>query len=169
MFAYFVINILYSLGLKNIPIVDILILASGFVIRVFYGGVITNIIISKWLYFVVASGSVYMGLGKRRNEIRYYSDTREVLKYYNETFLDKNMYVCMAVTNVFYALWTFDLTNPKVSWTSPIFFASMMCYSLDIEKNKDGDPIEVILGNKGLLLGGIIYLITVFILLYAPF
>ena len=59
---YFGLNIAYSMGLKNKPIVDIVILASGFVIRIFYGGIVTNVFISKWLYLVVTVGSLYMAL-----------------------------------------------------------------------------------------------------------
>ena len=163
---YLVLNIAYSMGLKNIPIIDIAILASGFVIRVFYGGFITDIVISKWLYLVITTGSLYMGLGKRRNELNSQSDTREVLKHYNKGFLDKNMYVCVALANVFYALWTFELPNNKIPWTIPIFIIILMCYSLDVEGDSDGDPVEVILKDKKLIIIGIIYVISLFILLY---
>lgn len=163
---YLVLNIAYSMGLKNIPIIDIAILASGFVIRVFYGGFITDIVISKWLYLVITTGSLYMGLGKRRNELNTQSDTREVLKHYNKGFLDKNMYVCVALANVFYALWTFELPNNKIPWTIPIFIIILMCYSLDVEGDSDGDPVEVILKDKKLIIIGIIYVISLFVLLY---
>ena len=105
--SYLGLNVAYSMGLKNKPIIDIVILAAGFVIRIFYGGMITGVSISKWLYLVITSGSLYMGLGKRRNEMKKQTDTRDVLKYYNVDFLDKNMYVCVALTIVFYALWTY--------------------------------------------------------------
>ena len=112
---YFCLNVIYSMGLKNIPIVDIVILASGFVIRIFYGGIITNITISKWLYLVITVGSLYMGLGKRRNELKKQTKTRDVLKYYNVNFLDKDMYVCVALSIVFYSLWTLEMPNPQIS------------------------------------------------------
>lgn len=164
--GYLILNVAYSMGLKNKPIIDIVILASGFVIRIFYGGVITNIEISKWLYLVITVGSLYMGLGKRRNELKKQKETRIVLKYYNVEFLDKNMYVCVALTNVFYALWTFEMPNPKISWTIPIFIILLMCYSLDVEGDSDGDPVEVILHDK-ILIGLIsLYAVCIFILLY---
>lgn len=163
---YFGLNMAYSMGLKNKPIIDIVILASGFVIRVFYGGFITDIAISKWLYLVITTGSLYMGLGKRRNEIKINSDTRDVLKYYSVAFLDKNMYVCVALANVFYALWTLEMPSKRISWTIPTFIVILMWYSLDVEGNSDGDPIEVILHDK-MLIGIIaIYAICIFLLLY---
>ena len=196
---YLALNIAYSLGLKNKPIADIVILASGFVIRVIYGGLITDTEISKWLYLVVVSGSLYLGLGKRRNELRMMSgrtalnikkveadasldasgvsskasgtpsdlaDTRGVLKYYNVNFLDKNMYVCAALADVFYALWTFELTDHRVIWTVPAFIVIMMWYSLDTEGDSDGDPVEVILHDKGLIAFGLLYAASIFALLY---
>lgn len=166
LFLYLGLNIAYSMGLKNWPIIDIVILASGFVMRVVYGGLITDISISKWLYLVITTGSLYMGLGKRRNELKRQKNTREVLKYYNEAFLDKNMYVCVALTDVFYALWTLEMANTLISWTVPIFIVILMCYSLDIEGNSDGDPVEVILKDKILLGLVLVYGILIFGLIY---
>ena len=163
---YLIINILYSMGLKNKPIIDIVLLASGFVIRIFYGGAIMGISISKWLYLVITTGSLYMGLGKRRNELKRQKETRDVLRYYNEDFLDKNMYVCMALTNVFYSLWTLDMPNPKICWTIPFFIILLMCYSLNVEGDSDGDPVEVILHDKILICIIIAYAICIFTLLY---
>ena len=91
---YLAINVAYSFGLKKKPIVDIVILVAGFLIRVLYGAVITDIELSNWLYLTVISGAFYMGLGKRRNEILNQGDkSREVLKCYTKDFLDKNMYL----------------------------------------------------------------------------
>lgn len=163
---YYALNVAYSMELKNRPIIDIVILASGFVIRVFYGGYITDVQVSKWLYLVVATGSLYMGLGKRRNEFNGRTNTRAVLKYYNEAFLDKNMYVCVAVANVFYALWTLDLPNSQIIWTVPLFMIILMRYSLDTERESDGDPVEVILRDKVLIALVAAYALYIFALLY---
>lgn len=163
---YFVLNVAYSLGLKNKPIIDVVILASGFVMRVMYGGYITGVEISQWLYLVVTTGSLYMGLGKRRNELKAQTDTREVLKYYNESFLDKNMYVCLALANVFYALWTIDMKSPYIRWTVPVFIVMLMRYSLDTEGDSEGDPVEVILKDKVLISIILVYAVCIFTLLY---
>jgi len=163
---YFTLNICYSMNLKNKPIIDIAILASGFVIRIFFGGAITGIPISKWLYLVVTTGSLYMGLGKRRNELRLQTDSREVLKYYTSNFLDRNMYVFVALTNVFYALWTIDLADQRMIWTTPVIMITLMRYSLVTEGDSDGDPVEVILHDKPLLCLAILYALCVFALLY---
>lgn len=164
--VYFILNVLYSLGLKNKPIVDVAILASGYIIRVFYGGFLANVPISNWLYLVITTGSLYMGLGKRRNELRAKTDTRAVLKFYTEEFLDKNMYVCVALANVFYALWAVELPNRMISWTIPLFIVLLMRYSLDIEGDSDGDPIEVVSKDKVLIGIVLSYAACIFAMLY---
>lgn len=163
---YFALNTAYSMGLKNYPILDVVILASGFVLRVLYGGVVTETEISKWLYLVVVSGSIFMGLGKRRNELKQQINTRDVLKYYSESFLDKNMYVSEALVIVFYALWTTESINPAMLWTIPFFMVILMKYSYDIEGTSDGDPVEVLLHDKVLMGLTTVYGILIFALLY---
>ena len=91
---YIVLNILYSKWLKHIPIIDVVILVSGFVLRVMYGGVSIDVEVSKYLYLMIIFGSFYLGFGKRRNEIiKNGNKSRKVLQLYNQDFLDKNMYV----------------------------------------------------------------------------
>ena len=88
--SYFFINLSYSLGLKNKPILDLVLLSAGFLLRVLYGGEITDVPISYWLYLIVITFSFYMGFGKRRGELEIKGDknTREVLKKYSYEFLD---------------------------------------------------------------------------------
>ena len=93
-------------------------------------------------------------------------ETRDVLKYYSVDFLDKNMYVCVALTIVFYALWTLEMPNSQISWTIPVFIILLMCYSLDVEGDSDGDPVEVILHDKILIGILVLYALFIFGLLY---
>ena len=163
---YLIVNIMYSCGLKNIPIIDVVILASGFVLRIVYGGIIADIEISQWLYLVVMAGSLFMGLGKRRNELVCQKETRTVLKYYSKAFLDKNMYVCVAMVDIFYAMWSMETKIIGGVWTVPLLIVIMMKYSMDIEGESDGDPIEVILRDKVLISLVIVYALVICILLY---
>lgn len=162
---YMALNIAYSFGLKNIPIVDVLILASGFIIRVLYGASIVDIEVSNWLYLTILSLAFYLGLGKRRNEIKKAGrNSREVLKYYNEAFLDKNMYMCLSLTIVFYALWTVDSstvmkTGNMLIWTVPLIIVILMKYSINVENDSLGDPVDVVFEDKVLL--GIILLFAI--------
>lgn len=170
---YLAINVAYSFGLKKKPIVDIVILVAGFLIRVLYGAVITDIELSNWLYLTVISGAFYMGLGKRRNEILKQGDkSREVLKCYTKDFLDKNMYVCVALCIVFYSLWCVDPTtllktgNNLLIWTVPVIMIILMKYSVDIEGDSYGDPVDVIVNDKILLLIVLIYALFMFGIIY---
>lgn len=173
---YFILNLFYSKYGKNIPILDIAILTSGFLIRILYGSTITNIAISNWLYLTVLSMAFYFALGKRRNEKRKTNnqgdgETRAVLKYYPEGFLDRCMYMCLTLANVFYALWSMDKQgnsgkNEFLVWTVPIIMIITMKYSMDVENETWGDPVDVILHDKILILLCVLYAFIMFVLLY---
>lgn len=171
---YLLQNVLYSLKLKQIPILDIAILASGFLIRVFYGSAISGRAVSNWLYLTVIAISFYLGLGKRRNELALLekNETRSVLKYYSYNFLDKNMYICSALTIVFYSLWSVDsLTveffgNNAMVWTVPIVILICMSYSFSVEKSKADDPVDVLFSNKFLLVLIALYGLSVIKIVY---
>lgn len=171
---YLILNFAYSFGLKHIPIVDVTILVAGFLIRVMYGALITGITISNWLYLMVIALAFYFSLGKRRNELRQLGDceTRQVLKSYQENFLDKNMSMSLTLANVFYALWSMDdktisfYNNQYLVFTVPIVLLITMKYSFDIEGDSDGDPVEVLLNDKTLLTLCVLYLAVMFTILY---
>lgn len=171
---YLVLNLAYSFGLKNIPIVDITILVAGFLIRILYGAFITEIKISNWLYLTVITLSFYFALGKRRNELKHISsgETRQVLKAYPISFLDKSMGMCLTLANAFYALWSMDektklfYNNDYLVFTVPIVLLITMKYSLDVEGDSDGDPVEVLLHDKFLMILCMLYLAVMFMILY---
>lgn len=170
---YILLNYAYSMGLKNYPIIDIAILVSGFLIRVLYGAAIINVEVSKWLYLTVIAMSFYLGLGKRRNEFsKQGSEARKVLKYYNHDFLDKNMYMCLGLTIVFYSLWCVDsvtitrYSNNQIVWTVPLVMIICMKYSLNVEGESDGDPVNVLLHDKILIGLVLLYIIIVTMIIY---
>lgn len=165
---YLLINVSYSLYLKNIPIIDVVVIVTGFVLRVVYGGLSISVEVSKYLYLMIIFGSFYLGFGKRRNEIIQNGDkSRKVLTLYNKDFLDKNMYVALSLAIVSYTLWCVDKTtiarigNDYIFWTIPLLIVIMQLYSLNIEGNSHGDPIEVIMSDKKLLISIVIYILTV--------
>lgn len=168
---YIFLNILYSKKLKNVVLIDVVILVLGFLIRLFFGALLINTYVSNWLYLTVMAGAFYMGFGKRRNEIiKSKNDTREVLKYYNKQFLDKSMYVCLALTIVFYSMWTVDENvllkahAEYLIWTVPLVMIILFQYSLAVEKDSFGDPVEVILNDKSMIVTIIIYILILLII-----
>ena len=168
LFLYFFLNILYSKVLKKVPIIDIVTLASFFMIRLFYGGLISDIVISQWLYLVVMSGSFYLVLGKRRNELMLHSSvSRDVLKHYSVSFLTHNMYVSSALTVVFYALWTIHVRIPGIIWTTPLLVVLLIYYSYVLEGNSEGDPVDVVFQERGIFILVLIFTLSMFFLLYS--
>lgn len=168
---YVLINILYSIKLKNVPIVDIALLTSGFFIRVLYGGAVVDVPVSSWLYLTITAIAFYMVLGKRKKELdkNPEGNTRQVLKAYTSEFLDKFMYVCMTLAIVFYSLWAKNLENSVMIWTVPLVILIAMKYSLDINKpESDGDPIEVILSDIPIILMLAVYAVTAVLVIYLP-
>ena len=170
---YLIVNVLYSKYLKEIPIIDVVIIVLGFVLRVMYGGVCVNVEVSKYLYLMIIFGSFYLGFGKRRNEIIKNGDkSRKVLSLYNKEFLDKNMYVSLSLAIVSYTLWCTDKTtierigNDYIFWTIPLLMIILQLYSLNIEGDSHGDPVEVILSDKKLLAAISIYLIALVLIIY---
>lgn len=166
---YFILNLLYSLGLKDKPIIDIAILATGFVIRVLFGGAIIRVNISSWLFLTIFAIAFYLGLGKRRNEYNKYhdSETRDVLKFYNYEFLNKNMQMCLSLAVCFYALWAKEQENPVILWSVPLILIMCMRYSLIVEQSdSEGDPTEIIIKNKFLKVSGIIYFLIMLFGIY---
>jgi 4-hydroxybenzoate polyprenyltransferase len=167
--VYLVLNILYSVKLKHYPIGDIAILASGFVIRVYYGGAFSDIAVSDWLFLCILAGALFMGIGKRRNELRSYSSgkTRYVLRFYNENFLSHSIYLAASLCIVFYALWCTTVKNSGMIFTVPVALLLLLSYCLAIEDEKSsGDPVTELLGNRTLLFLGGVYVIMVFCLYY---
>jgi 4-hydroxybenzoate polyprenyltransferase len=113
---YFLINLLYSRWLKHVPILDVLIVSSGFVLRV-AGGValITVERFSPWLYMLTILFSLYVGLGKRRAEMDLLAEDasahRKVLDGYTIPLLDQYITIVSGMTIVAYSLYTFSAPN----------------------------------------------------------
>ena len=178
MAAYFAANLGYSLGLKHVPFLDIVLLVLGFVLRVLYGAAIVGSVTSAWVYLTVFALSFYLGLGKRRNELKKTRDsggsTRKVLQYYSYEFLDKFMYLCLTLAVTFYALWSADgevaakYGTDKLIWTVPMVIIILMKYSADIESDSFGDPVDVVMHDKVLLGLSALLGLAVVALIYLP-
>ncbi len=166
---YIIINVVYSLGGKNVPFLDIAILSFGFILRIFYGASLIDVTVSSWLYLTVLAVSFYAAFGKRRNEVgRSPSETRKVMRYYTADFLDKNMYMCATLAVVFYALWSIDPSNEDaVVWTVPVVLMILTIYNYSVEKSgSDGDPVGVVTGNKALLVLLALFAVMILVIKY---
>ena len=167
--GYFVLNLGYSLGLKNIPILDVVILTSGFMIRLFLGSSLSGIAVSPLLYLVVMSGAFYLGISKRYNEIiKTDNQTRSVLKKYNVEYLKSIMNMFLVLIIVFYTEWCSnaypghrDLFLASV----PMLIILIISYIYVAEKDKYGDPADVIMKNKPLMLIGLLFIMYLMVII----
>ena len=164
---YLIINIAYSFGLKNVPILDVVFLVIGFILRIIYGAFLGNIEVSRWLYLTILVFSFFMGFGKRRNEMKKNKNkSRNVLKYYNYEFLDKVTYMFLTLFIAFYSLWAMSIPSEYMIYTTFLVIIISLKYILNLENDSFGDPVDVLLGDKILLIICFVYVISVFTLLY---
>jgi 4-hydroxybenzoate polyprenyltransferase len=168
--TYLVMNLAYSKWLKHIPIVDVFIIAAGFVLRVEAG--VTLIVVerfSPWLYVVTTLGSLYLGFGKRRAELTLLekgaASYRKVLEGYSIPLLDQYVTIVSAATILSYSLYTFSAPNlpPNhvMMLTIPFVAYIIFRYLYLIQMTQDaGAPDEVLLTDRpiqiALLLTGLV-------------
>ena len=113
--AYVGMNIAYSFYLKHVAILDVTIIAIGFVLRLFIGSAVTDIPLSMWIVIMTFLLALFMALAKRRDDVLIYLDTgkkmRKVIDGYNLQFLDTAMAIMASVVIVSYTIYT---TSPEV-------------------------------------------------------
>ena len=190
-FAYLALQIVYTVWLKNKPIVDVLAIASGFILRVYAGALIIGSHINVWLMLCVISFSLFLAIGKRRSELTLLqgqTGSRKVLGRYPEKLLDIYTSMFANTTWLAYALFTFmypafifrgkaliilaDLPSTLHSekWlmiTIPVVIYGVMRYlHLIYESNKGESPEMVLISDKPILGAVIIWGIMVIGILY---
>lgn len=157
---YFSINLLYSRWLKHVPILDVLIISSGFVLRVAAGVMLITVErFSPWLYMITILFSLYIGFGKRRAEMtlldKNASSHRKVLDGYTIPLLDQYITIVSGTTIVAYSLYTFSAPNlPEnhiMMLTIPFVVYGIFRYLQLIQTgNAAGAPDEVALKDRPL-------------------
>jgi 4-hydroxybenzoate polyprenyltransferase len=156
---YFLINLAYSLGLKAIPILDILILASGFVLRIKGGSVITHVPLSEWIIIMVFLLAIFMAIGKRRDDVLLKlssgTDLRKSIKGYNLEFLNTLLALVSAVIIVAYFMYTMSsevqarLGTYRLYYTCLFVIAGIMRYLQIIYVTADsGSPTKILYKDR---------------------
>jgi 4-hydroxybenzoate polyprenyltransferase len=141
-------------------IIDVFLLSSGFILRVYYGGSLINIEVSNWLFLTIMCASLFLSLGKRKKELLVNKNTRASLKEYNEKFLNSFQYIFLGCMFIFYSLWTVEQNNRCLIFTIPLLLCIFMKYSLLLEREDEGDPTTILYSNKMLVLLCFIYVLT---------
>lgn len=155
--TYFTLNVGYSMGLKNIPIVDVLIVMLGFVLRVEAGASLIGVATTEWITIMTGLLALLLALGKRRDDVlnRMESNHRSSLVGYNKPFLDNAMTAVLGALLVTYIIYT---TNPLVAarmysdqlfYTTPFVAAGIMRYlQLLFVEGRSSDPTDVVLTDR---------------------
>lgn len=174
--GYFVLNLAYSKWLKHIPIIDVLVLAAGFILRV-EGGVLLITVqrFSPWLYVVTTLGALYLGFGKRRAELNLMAQGagsyRKVLDGYTIPLLDQYITIVSSATILSYSLYTFFAPNLPENHTMMLTIPMMVyiifryLYLIQMTNNA-GAPDEVLLTDRPIQIAITILAIMIFIVFY---
>lgn len=175
---YLVQNVAYSFYLKNVVIVDVMVLSLGFLLRVIAGVVVVHVAnFSPWLYVCVTLLSLFLGFGKRRHEITLLAEGagnhRASLDQYNLHLLDQLIGLVTTSTLVSYTLYTFEAQTALAGWrmllTVPFVFYFIARYLYLIHVRKlGGAPDELLLKDRPLLVNAALWGLTVVALIYWP-
>jgi 4-hydroxybenzoate polyprenyltransferase len=173
---YFLINMAYSKWLKHIPIIDVLIISAGFVLRVHAGVTLIQVErFSPWLYVVMTLLSLFLGFGKRRAELALLAQGagshRKVLDGYTLPLLDQYIMIVSGTTIVAYSLYTFSApnvpANHSMMLTIPFVVYTIFRYLYLIEvKHAGGAPEEILLSDRPFQVAMILWAAAVLAIFY---
>ena len=164
--VYVVITTSYSFRFKHVPVVDLVMVSAGFLIRAIAGGVAADVRLSPLFLLVAAFGSLFMVAGKRHGEFREMGEeraaTRASLSAYSDAYLRYVWSIASAVTMVGYSLWAFQLSQgrPSPIWyelsVAP-FVIALLRYAYLVEGGEGGEPEELVLSDRQLQLFGLVW------------
>jgi len=173
---YFFINLGYSLGLKNVPILDIILLAAGFVLRIKSGSVIARVFLSEWIVIMVFLLSIFMAIGKRRDDVLLKlssgTDMRKSIKGYNLDFLNTLLALVSAVIIVSYFMYTMSpevetRLGRRLYYTCLFVMAGLMRYLQIIYVSSDsGSPTKILYKDRFIQLTLVLWIASFILILY---
>lgn len=176
--SYLVINILYTFQLKNIAILDVFIIAIGFVFRLFAGGISTGIVLSHWIVLMTFLLALLLGFAKRRDDVTLFIETgrktRKNTNTYNIAFLNQIISIIGAITIVCYIMYTMstDVINRLQSGylylTSVFVLAGIIRYlQITLVEQNSGNPTKILIKDRFIqsciLLWGISFYLIIYL------
>ncbi len=176
--AYFVLTLSYSLNLKHVVILDIIIVAAGFVLRAVAGAVVIDAVISPWLLVCTFFLALFLVIGKRRAELVALKgeagNHRTILNHYKPRMLDQMIAVVTAMSVVSYAQYTLDATtvshlgNDRMIFTIPfVIYGIFRYFYLIYKKELGGSPEKILINDKGILINLFLWTISVTYIIYS--
>lgn len=174
---YVLMNLAYSLGLKKLVLLDVMVVAIGFLLRAVAGAFAIGVAVSPWLFICTLLLALLLVFGKRRSELALLKTQanrhRQSLENYNLPFLDGLMFVSAGAAIVAYSLYTMAedvISRFETTWlvaTTPMAIYGIFRYLyLVYVKKEGGDPTRMIIRDKAFLVNGVIWFLTVVFILY---
>ncbi|WP_372453544.1 decaprenyl-phosphate phosphoribosyltransferase [Pseudonocardia abyssalis] len=174
--VYVVVQLSYCFWLKHQPVLDICIVASGFLLRAIAGGAATGIALSQWFLLVAGFGSLFMVAGKRYAEMMLAERTgakiRKSLESYSASYLRFVWGLSATVLITTYSLWAFEIRetqhNPIWSAISIVpFVVAVLRYAVDVDNGNGGEPEEIALGDRVLQVLALAWIASLTVAVYA--
>jgi decaprenyl-phosphate phosphoribosyltransferase len=175
--VYIAVQLSYCFWLKHQPVLDICIVASGFLLRAIAGGAATGIPLSQWFLLTAGFGSLFMVAGKRYAEMMLAERTgakiRKSLEAYSGSYLRFVWALSATVLTVSYCLWAFEIReahhNSVWSVISIVpFVVAVLRYSVDVDSGNGGAPDEIALADRVLQVLAIVWVGTLTLAVYIP-
>lgn len=174
--VYWVKNLLYSYRLKNIVILDVMVVATGFLLRLGAGVTLVNVErFSPWMFICVGLGALLVGFGKRRHELKLMqaqaSTHRSVLQEYTLPFLDLAINMAAAAILIAYSLYTFSAPNMPANHLmmltiAPVWYGTLRYLYLLHVSGKGGAPEDLLLEDRPLLATVFVWALAAVLVLY---
>lgn len=175
--TYMAMNFLYSLWLKRIPIVDVTIIAMGFILRIFAGGILAMVPNSHWIYLVTFLLALFLAFAKRRDDLVQANGgtgLRASLKGYNLQFVDASMITLAVLTVQSYIMYTMSsdviarMGTERLYITSGFVVLGMLRYfQITLVEKHSGSPSKLVYSDPGIRLVLLGWIITFALILYA--
>lgn len=175
--VYVLLNVSYSLGLKNVVILDMLSVSLGFVLRVFLGGIVCDIWVSPWIVCMVFILTLFLILSKRRSDVLIYIQTgavtRKVVKEYDLAFVNQMIGITGTITVVCYIIYSLQpeviarLHSEYVYITSIFVLTGIMRYMQLIRKLKQTyDPVIILLKDRFIQITILLWIVAFSMIIY---
>ena len=169
---YLLNNVLYTLYVKHLVILDVMSIALGFILRVAGGALAIGVLISPWLLLCTFLLALFLGFSKRRNELLVLQGDaqshRLILEHYSLEFIDSMLSIVTASTLISYSLYTFFASDDKYSMVTILFVLyGIFRYQYLIYNKKLGEsPEEIVLTDRPLLINIVLWVLTSIVILY---
>jgi 4-hydroxybenzoate polyprenyltransferase len=149
--AYLVLNLAYTFVLKHQPVIDIFVVAIGFVLRVFAGGMAVGVPVSSWMFITTLCLALYLAAVKRKQELKQGTESRKVLESYSAALVDRYAEISATGALVFYSMFVVA-SRPQLVVTIPLVLFGLFRYWYVVEARDEGEsPTDALLADWQLL------------------